>query len=90
MRRVHGQSAFLHHDQAIFDRALDLWPPVRATDAAHVYCCGRRGLMDTVRDMTGHWPTSAIQFSKVSPTRWWRRGSTMRRSPCASPSPAQW
>ena len=29
---------------------------------AHLYCCGPRGLMDAVRDMTGHWPDSAVHF----------------------------
>ena len=28
----------------------------------HIYCCGPKGLMEAVQDMTGHWPTSAIHF----------------------------
>src|SRR5215203_5798979 len=28
----------------------------------HVYCCGPKGLMEAVQDMTGHWPSSAIHF----------------------------
>ena len=28
----------------------------------HLYCCGPRALMQTVRDMTGHWSTAAVHF----------------------------
>ncbi|MCL4761544.1 MAG: 2Fe-2S iron-sulfur cluster binding domain-containing protein, partial [Burkholderiales bacterium] len=28
----------------------------------HIYCCGPRGLMDAVRDMSGHWPIGAVHF----------------------------
>lgn len=58
-----GAKAVVHHDQGDAANAYDLWPvlekPVAGT---HVYCCGPRGLMDAVRDMTGHWPDSAIHF----------------------------
>ncbi|HEX4553722.1 MAG TPA: 2Fe-2S iron-sulfur cluster-binding protein, partial [Xanthobacteraceae bacterium] len=27
-----------------------------------LYCCGPRGLMQAVRDMTGHWSPSAVHF----------------------------
>ena len=29
---------------------------------AHLYCCGPRGLMEAVRDMTGHWSSAAVHF----------------------------
>ncbi|HEY3178599.1 MAG TPA: PDR/VanB family oxidoreductase [Casimicrobiaceae bacterium] len=56
----------LHHDQGDLERAFDLWPLFERPTAAHVYCCGPQGLMDTVRDMTGHWPTSAIHFESFT------------------------
>lgn len=52
----------LHHDHADPSRALDLWPIFERPTSAHVYCCGPQGLMDSVRDMTGHWPTERIHF----------------------------
>ena len=52
----------LHHDNADPDQAYDLWPVLEAQRGAHLYCCGPRGLMDAVRDMTGHWPDSAVHF----------------------------
>jgi len=44
------------------DQAYDLWPVLGEQRGAHLYCCGPRGLMDAVRDMTGHWPDSAVHF----------------------------
>jgi phthalate 4,5-dioxygenase reductase subunit len=52
----------LHHDNGDPDQAFDLWPVLEEQRGAHLYCCGPRGLMDAVRDMTGHWPDSAVHF----------------------------
>jgi phthalate 4,5-dioxygenase reductase subunit len=52
----------LHHDNGNPDQAYDLWPALEEQRGAHLYCCGPRGLMDAVRDMTGHWPDSAVHF----------------------------
>lgn len=52
----------LHHDEGNPELAFDLWPVLEEQRGAHVYCCGPRGLMDAVRDMTGHWPDSAVHF----------------------------
>jgi phthalate 4,5-dioxygenase reductase subunit len=54
--------AVLHHDHGDPDQAYDLWPVLEEQRGAHLYCCGPRGLMDAVRDMTGHWPDSAVHF----------------------------
>ncbi|QHE88374.1 PDR/VanB family oxidoreductase [Hydrogenophaga sp. BPS33] len=55
----------MHHDQGDPAKGFDLWPVLEKPGAAagrHVYCCGPRPLMDAVRDMTGHWPSSAVHF----------------------------
>ena len=52
----------IHHDAGDPSQALDLWPLLETPSAAHVYCCGPQGLMDSVRDMSGHWPTHHIHF----------------------------
>lgn len=52
----------LHHDDGDPEKAFDLWPVLEEQRGAHLYCCGPRGLMDSVRDMTGHWPDSAVHF----------------------------
>ena len=52
----------LHHDNGDPDQAYDLWPVLEEQRGAYLYCCGPRGLMDAVRDMTGHWPDSAVHF----------------------------
>jgi phthalate 4,5-dioxygenase reductase subunit len=51
----------IHHDGGYINNAYDLWP-VLEKPKGHVYCCGPRGLMDSVRDMTGHWSGSAVHF----------------------------
>lgn len=57
-----GGNAVLHHDNGEPDRAYDLWPVLEEQRGAQLYCCGPRSLMDAVRDMTGHWPDSAVHF----------------------------
>jgi len=52
----------LHHDNGEPDQAYDLWPVLEEQRGAHLYCCGPRGLMEAVRDMTGHWPDSTVHF----------------------------
>ena len=51
----------IHHDGGDLAKALDLWPVVEKPQG-HLYCCGPRGLMQAVRDMTGHWSPSAVHF----------------------------
>jgi phthalate 4,5-dioxygenase reductase subunit len=53
--------ATIHHDGGDPDNAYDLWPALEK-QRGHVYCCGPRGLMQAVRDMTGHWSSSAVHF----------------------------
>jgi phthalate 4,5-dioxygenase reductase subunit len=52
----------VHHDHGDPSRWLDLWPILEQPKGQHVYCCGPRSLMQTVRDMTGHWSSSAVHF----------------------------
>jgi phthalate 4,5-dioxygenase reductase subunit len=52
----------IHHDGGDPDRAFDLWPVLEQPKGRHVHCCGPRGLMQAVKDMTGHWPASAVHF----------------------------
>jgi phthalate 4,5-dioxygenase reductase subunit len=57
----HGQ-VILHHDGGDTARGLDLWPILERPKGAHLYCCGPRGMMQAVRDMTGHWSPSSVHF----------------------------
>src|SRR2546423_1693503 len=57
-----GGRVVIHHDYGDPDKSLDLWPVLEKPKGAHLYCCGPKGLMDAVRDMTGHWSTSAVHF----------------------------
>jgi phthalate 4,5-dioxygenase reductase subunit len=52
----------VHHDGGYPANAYDLWPVLEKPTTAHVYCCGPRPLLETVRDMTGHWSKAAIHF----------------------------
>ncbi len=52
----------VHHDHGDINNALDFWPVFETPTSAHVYCCGPRGLMDAVADMSGHWPSGAVHF----------------------------
>ena len=52
----------IHHDHGDPQRAFDLWPLLERPSRDHVYCCGPRSMLESVRDMTGHWPVSSIHF----------------------------
>ncbi|MCD0502933.1 PDR/VanB family oxidoreductase [Bordetella petrii] len=52
----------IHHDHGDPARSLDLWPVLEKPNRGHVYCCGPRGLMEAVRDMSGHWSAGRIHF----------------------------
>jgi phthalate 4,5-dioxygenase reductase subunit len=57
----------IHYDGGDPTKALDLWPIVEERkNRAHLYCCGPRGLMEAVRDATGHWSPTAIHFEAFS------------------------
>jgi phthalate 4,5-dioxygenase reductase subunit len=57
----------IHHDDGDPARLLDLWPIVEERkNRAHLYCCGPRPLMQAVRDMTGHWSSTAIHMEAFS------------------------
>lgn len=56
----------IHHDYMDRARALDLWPVLERPRSAHLYCCGPPALMESVRDMTGHWPRSSIHFESFN------------------------
>ena len=52
----------VHHDGGDPARMFDLWPLLEKPTRAHIHACGPRALLETVRDMTGHWPASAVHF----------------------------
>jgi phthalate 4,5-dioxygenase reductase component len=60
------RNVVIHHDLGDPERAYDLWPVLEKPNAGHVYCCGPKGLMESVRDMSGHWSRSNIHFESFN------------------------
>jgi phthalate 4,5-dioxygenase reductase subunit len=56
------KNVVLHHDFGDMAQAFDLWPVLERPSSKHIYCCGPRGLMESVRDMAGHWNASNVHF----------------------------
>ncbi|MEO7404969.1 MAG: PDR/VanB family oxidoreductase [Burkholderiales bacterium] len=56
----------IHHDQGDPANAFDLWPTLEKPNTAHIYCCGPRPLMDSVRDMAGHWSSANVHFESFN------------------------
>ena len=52
----------IHHDHGDLSQALDFWPLFENPNDSDIYCCGPSGMMDSVRDMTGHWPNENVHF----------------------------
>lgn len=60
---VGGGRVLIHHDQGDAKQAFDLWKLLeKPVSGCHVYCCGPKRLMDEVKDMTGHWASTAVHF----------------------------
>src|SRR3546814_20299252 len=57
----YGSRIVFHHSHEQHER-FDLWPVLEKPNQGHVYCCGPRGVMKDVRDMSGHWSNSRIHF----------------------------
>lgn len=53
----------LHHSYGVADQRIDLAPwLVQPDERTHLYCCGPRGLMQSVRDLTRSWPQAQLHF----------------------------
>ena len=52
----------VHHTNGKPNNRFDLWPVLEKENTGHVYCCGSAGLMEEVRDMSGHWNPANIHF----------------------------
>lgn len=52
----------IHHNSGDPTQHFDLWPILERSTGAHLYCCGPQRLMEGVRDMTGHWPSTNVHF----------------------------
>ena len=61
-----GRQVRIHHDHGDPARCFDLWPALEKPNTAQVYCCGPRPLMDSVRDMTGHWEPRNVHFESFN------------------------
>lgn len=56
----------IHHDQGDPANAFDLWPVLEKPNTGQIYCCGPRALMESVRDMTGHWSPGNVHFESFN------------------------
>ena len=56
----------IHHDGGDAERAFDLWPLFERPRPVHVYACGPRGLLQSIRDMTGHWSATSIHVESFA------------------------
>lgn len=57
----------IHHDEGDPARSIELWPILeQRKNREHLYCCGPRSLMETVRDLAGHWSSTSVHFEAFS------------------------
>ena len=61
-----GRNVVIHHTLGRPDRQYDLWPALEKPNMGHVYCCGPKALMESVRDMTGHWSPANVHFESFN------------------------
>lgn len=58
----------IHYDYGDPARAFDFGPYLKERqNREHLYCCGPRPLMETVREMTDHWSPTALHFEAFAP-----------------------
>lgn len=56
----------IHHDFGDSNKTFDFWPVLERPTDAHIYCCGPRGLMEGIRDMSGHWSNTRVHFESFN------------------------
>jgi phthalate 4,5-dioxygenase reductase subunit len=56
----------IHHDHGDPNKSFDLWPVLEKPNTAHIYCCGPGPLMESVRDMAGHWTPANVHFESFN------------------------
>ena len=61
-----GMRMVIHHYDGDPERAFHLWPLFERARPAHVYACGPRGLLEAIRDMTGHWSATSIHVESFA------------------------
>jgi len=67
----------IHYDQGDPTCSLDLKPILaERRNREHLYCCGPRPLMETVRAMTNHWSQAAVHFEAFSDADTHKAGDT--------------
>lgn len=58
----------IHYDHGDPARAFDFSPYLKERqNREHLYCCGPRPLMETVRESTDHWSPTALHFEAFAP-----------------------
>lgn len=71
----------VHHDHGDPQQAYDFWPWFETPKALQVFCFGRQNLLDSIADMSGHWPSHSIQLNLCTVT------TTPPAAVAATPSP---
>lgn len=62
-----GDAVTVHYDHGDPARLIDLKPFLaERKNREHIYCCGPRPLMETVRALTDHWSSTAVHFEAFS------------------------
>jgi phthalate 4,5-dioxygenase reductase subunit len=57
----------IHYDNGDPAQLIDLKPFLaKRKNREHIYCCGPRPLMETVRTLTDHWSSTAVHFEAFS------------------------
>ena len=58
----------IHYDHGDPARGFDFGPYLKERhNREHLYCCGPRPLMETVRELTDHWSPAALHFEAFAP-----------------------
>ena len=65
-----GDKVTFHHDGGDPTKGINLKEVLKSPDAGqHLYICGPAGLLNAVRDASGHWPEGTVHFELFGSTR---------------------
>ncbi len=53
----------IHENHGDPQQAYDFWPLFETPSAARVFCFGAQTLLDSIGDMSGHWPSTSIHLT---------------------------
>ena len=62
-----GERLLPHYTMGDSSQRYDFWDDFVQPGSEQVYCCGPKGLIEEIKDVSGHWPEGAVRYEDFKP-----------------------